>query len=52
VTKVSAEPVHELQPCDLAHVVLEIHQKISEPSGIIASVEPTDERGAFGIGSF
>jgi hypothetical protein len=50
LTQESAEAPNQPQPCDLAHVVLQVHQEIGEPSGVVPSVEPTDQRGAVDVG--
>jgi hypothetical protein len=39
------------QSCDLAHVVLEIHQELGEPRGVVPDVKPPDQRGPVGVGA-
>jgi hypothetical protein len=41
---VSSKRVHEPQPCDLTHVVLDVDQELGEPPRIVPGVQPTDQR--------
>jgi hypothetical protein len=38
------ELIDEPEPRDLAHVVLEVHQELGEPRGVVPNVQPPDQR--------
>jgi hypothetical protein len=48
---VHPQPVNEPQPSNLPHIVLEVHQEVGEPRGIVPGVQPTDQRGAVSVGA-
>jgi hypothetical protein len=44
------EVFHEPKPGYLPNIVPEVHEELGQPCGIVPYVQPTDQRGAVGVG--
>jgi hypothetical protein len=51
LANLAPEGVDQPELRDFAHVVLEVHEQLGEPRGIVPDVQPTDQRGPVGIRS-